>query len=266
MPPPLPEPLPEPPSATFVVAGPRRRAVVRVDGSFLVVGRTEALAVFRDDPKISREHAALAVRLGPGGRSVVRLRDLGSRNGVVLGGRRLGRYEEVDLPPGVLVQVGDTELRLLDPARLDDDAPTGLGEAVDVVIDRDGAATGRRDAMAEPAEPSPAGDEDGEQASDEQASAPAPSPDEDDPEATHAPDGDEDAPGGPPTPGAADAGPGRAAPADADAPPGSTPGPADAGADLDADDLPESPEPEDLDDADLLEDPGDDAGEPVELA
>lgn len=260
MPSPHPEPLPEPPSATFVVAGPRRRAVVRVEGSFLVVGRTEALAVFRDDPKISREHAALAVRLGPGGRSIVRLRDLGSRNGVVLGGRRLGRYEEVDLPPGVLVQVGDTELRLLDATRLDDDAPTGLAEAVDVVIDRDGAATGRREALAEPAEPSPAGDEDGERASDEQVCAPAPSPDEDDPEATHAPDGDEDAPGGPPSPGGDEAGPRSAAPAEP------APGPTDAGADLGPDDLPESPEPEDLDDADLLEDPGDDSGEAVELA
>lgn len=99
----------EPPAErVFVITGPRRRARLRLQGSFFVVGRAEPFPVFQDDPLLSREH--LAVVALPDG---VRVRDLGSRNGVLLNGERLERYAEVTLAPGDVLLAGQTELRLL---------------------------------------------------------------------------------------------------------------------------------------------------------
>lgn len=105
----------------FAITGPRRRARLRLQGSFFVVGRAEPFPVFRDDPMLSREH--LAVVALPDG---IRVRDLGSRNGVLLNGERLGRYAEVRLAPGDVLLAGQTELRLLteaERAALDPAAP-----------------------------------------------------------------------------------------------------------------------------------------------
>ncbi|MCO5170993.1 MAG: FHA domain-containing protein [Planctomycetes bacterium] len=115
-------------SWTFAIAGPRRRARLRLRGSFFVVGRGEPFPVFHDDPMLSREH--LAVVAVPGG---VRARDLGSRNGVLLNGERLGRYAEVSLRPGDVLVAGQTELRLLTEreAQGEDEAGAGDEHAVD---------------------------------------------------------------------------------------------------------------------------------------
>ncbi|MCW8138182.1 MAG: FHA domain-containing protein [Planctomycetota bacterium] len=99
---------PREPALVFVITGPRRRARLRLRGSFFVVGRGEPFPVFHDDPMLSREH--LAVVAVPGG---ARARDLGSRNGVTLNGERLARYAEVNLRPGDVLVAGQTELRLL---------------------------------------------------------------------------------------------------------------------------------------------------------
>lgn len=105
----------------FVITGPRRRARLRLQGSFFVVGRAEPFPVFHDDPTLSREHLAVVAR--PDG---VRVRDLGSPNGVLLNGQRLARYAEVTLAPGDVLVAGRTELRLLteaERAALDAGAP-----------------------------------------------------------------------------------------------------------------------------------------------
>ena len=58
-----------------------------------IVGRTASCDIVLDDPKISRRHASVAVRLG-----VVFLTDLGSSNGTFVNGRRI--EEAVELHDG----------------------------------------------------------------------------------------------------------------------------------------------------------------------
>ena len=101
-------PEPQPTERVFVIEGPRRRARLRLRGSFFIVGRGEPFPVFHDDPMMSREH--LAVVACPEG---VRVRDLGSKNGVLLNGTRLARYAEVALAPGDVLLVGQTQLRMV---------------------------------------------------------------------------------------------------------------------------------------------------------
>ncbi|HVG61475.1 MAG TPA: FHA domain-containing protein [Hyalangium sp.] len=70
----------------------------------VVVGRTPPAVVLLEDDSISRKHAELE-RTGRG----VMLRDLGSANGTLLNGERLGQ-EPVQLSPGDIVQFGMVEL------------------------------------------------------------------------------------------------------------------------------------------------------------
>lgn len=112
------------PALVFVITGPRRRARLRLRGSFFVVGRGEPFPVFHDDPMLSREH--LAVVAVPGG---ARARDLGSRNGVTLNGERLARYAEVSLRPGDVLVAGQTELRLLTEQEAASEAAAATPEA-----------------------------------------------------------------------------------------------------------------------------------------
>ncbi len=109
----------------FAIRGPRRQARLRLQGSFFVVGRAEPFPVFHDDPMLSREHLAVVSR--PDG---VRVRDLGSRNGVLLNGERLARYAEVQLSPGDVLVAGQTELRLLTDAERE-----ALGSAPGAALD-----------------------------------------------------------------------------------------------------------------------------------
>lgn len=134
------------PSWTFWVEGPRRRARLVLRGSFFVVGRLEPFAVFQDDPMISRDHAVIVAVEGG-----VRVRDLGSRNGVLLNGERLERYGEVDLPPGAVLHVGQTAIRLLrEGERPEGERPEGqqaeaaLRSSDDVVtVDEEGQTKGK---------------------------------------------------------------------------------------------------------------------------
>lgn len=106
--------MPEPVERVFFIEGPRRRARLRLRGSFFIVGRGEPFPVFHDDPMMSREH--LAVVACPEG---VRVRDLGSKNGVLLNGTRLSRYAEVPLAPGDVLLVGQTKLSMIVESELE---------------------------------------------------------------------------------------------------------------------------------------------------
>lgn len=121
----------------FWIQGPRRQARLRLEGSFFVIGRAEPFPVFQDDATISREHAVV-VETGQG----ISIKDLGSRNGVLLNGRKLGRYEEVPLRPGDELLVGRTTVRWLREGELEPPAPEG-GATQQVTVDRDGRSDTR---------------------------------------------------------------------------------------------------------------------------
>lgn len=70
--------------------------------------------MFHDDPTLSREHAAVVDT--PEG---YRLKDLGSRNGVLLNGERLESYAEVPIAAGDVFQAGDTQIALVTMAELE---------------------------------------------------------------------------------------------------------------------------------------------------
>jgi pSer/pThr/pTyr-binding forkhead associated (FHA) protein len=93
----------------FEVKTPRRAVRLKLEGSFVVVGRGEPIPIFHDDPSLSRQHAAIVVSGG-----AVHVRDLGSKNGVQLNGKPLVRYSEVVLRPGDVLKMGATTLTLRD--------------------------------------------------------------------------------------------------------------------------------------------------------
>lgn len=139
----------------FLFQGPRRAAHIRLAGPFFVVGRGEPFPLFADDPTLSREHFAV-VDAADG----VRIKDLGSRNGVFVNGRRLERYEEVGFGPGDVLQAGNTRLRLVSEdelarRRAERAERAGAAAASDeatITVDGAGTTTG--------AHPLPAQDED----------------------------------------------------------------------------------------------------------
>lgn len=98
----------------FLIRGPKRSARLHLEGPFFVVGRAEPFPVFHDDPTLSREHAAVVDT--PEG---YRLKDLGSRNGVLLNGERLESYAEVPIGAGDVFQAGDTKVALVTVAELE---------------------------------------------------------------------------------------------------------------------------------------------------
>jgi pSer/pThr/pTyr-binding forkhead associated (FHA) protein len=71
----------------------------------LTIGRSPDCRLSFDDPRVSRRHAVIVVT-----KLAVTLRDLGSRNGVLVGGERV-RGERV-LAPGDVISVGSQELVL----------------------------------------------------------------------------------------------------------------------------------------------------------
>src|SRR5690606_14598191 len=74
----------------------------------LVIGRDEGCEIRLDDADVSREHAELRIELDG-----VRIRDLGSKNGVIVGGRAL---RERLLSEREELQVGSTLLAVEDAA------------------------------------------------------------------------------------------------------------------------------------------------------
>jgi predicted component of type VI protein secretion system len=95
-----------------IVAGEQRGHTVPVTGPHFVVGRDALCDLVLDDAQVSRRHACLDV--GEDGH--VTLRNLASRNGTWVDGRRL--EEPVPLLGGEEIAVGRTRLRasVRDPA------------------------------------------------------------------------------------------------------------------------------------------------------
>jgi DNA-binding NtrC family response regulator len=77
------------------------------------IGRSDENDIVLNHAGVSRRHAVLTKR----GSDYV-LRDAGSKNGLIVGGRRL---DEVVLEPGVVVRIGDATIRL-------DDSPIGSAD------------------------------------------------------------------------------------------------------------------------------------------
>ncbi|MFF5491914.1 FHA domain-containing protein [Streptomyces aquilus] len=123
-----PEPHPEvddAPARLDVVAGPDAGGVHLLHGGRVEIGRSADADVPLDDPDVSRLHCA--VTLAGDGR--VSVADLDSTNGTVLDGTRVGT-RPVRFPPGALLRIGESALRLAPPggpgARLRT-APDGEG-------------------------------------------------------------------------------------------------------------------------------------------
>ena len=91
-----------------------------------VLGRGRGATVVLDDPDVSRQHARIVVE--PDGLTVF---DLGSKNGVVVKGRRVN--EAISLGHGDELTVGDITLRLQHPAAQVAHALTAAGEATATV-------------------------------------------------------------------------------------------------------------------------------------
>ncbi|MDD1058360.1 FtsK/SpoIIIE domain-containing protein [Streptomyces cocklensis] len=94
----------------LVVGGPDAGGVHLLPGGRATIGRSADADVPLDDPDVSRLHCEVA--FGPDGGLTVA--DLGSTNGTTLSGRAVGP-EPVPLPPGALLHLGESTLRL-DPA------------------------------------------------------------------------------------------------------------------------------------------------------
>ncbi|MFD6289327.1 FHA domain-containing protein [Streptomyces sp. NPDC060205] len=108
-----------------VVAGPDAGGVHLLHGGRIDIGRSADADVPLDDPDVSRLHCAVTVAAD----GHVSVADLGSTNGTVLDGRRVGEHP-VRFAPGALLRVGESAL-LLAPAgeRADvlETAPDGEG-------------------------------------------------------------------------------------------------------------------------------------------
>ncbi|HEY2729185.1 MAG TPA: FHA domain-containing protein, partial [Polyangia bacterium] len=96
------------PALRIVSGAPPRTLTLAVAGLSYVAGRAETCALCLAVEEVSREHAAFAR-----GADGVVVRDLGSKNGVVLRGVRV--VGEVLLADGDLVQIGPVTLTLDDP-------------------------------------------------------------------------------------------------------------------------------------------------------
>ncbi|MEU6539324.1 FHA domain-containing protein [Streptomyces sp. NPDC047000] len=95
------------PAQLHVVAGPDAGGVHLLHGGRIRVGRSADAEVPLDDPDVSRLHCAITVEAD--GR--VSVADLDSTNGTLLGGVRVGP-QEVRFPPGALLRLGESALRL----------------------------------------------------------------------------------------------------------------------------------------------------------
>ena len=91
-----------------------------------ILGRGRGATVVLDDPDVSRQHARIVVE--PEGLTVF---DLGSKNGMVVEGRRV--EQAVSLGHGDELTVGDVTLRLQHPAAQVAHALAAAGEATATV-------------------------------------------------------------------------------------------------------------------------------------
>ncbi|MFI1336588.1 FHA domain-containing protein [Streptomyces sp. NPDC020845] len=94
-----------------VVAGPDAGGVHLLHGGQVRIGRSADADVPLDDPDVSRLHCAVTV--ADDGR--VTITDLGSTNGTAVDGAPVGPHA-VPLPPGALLRIGESALRLHTPS------------------------------------------------------------------------------------------------------------------------------------------------------
>ncbi|MGV9878409.1 FHA domain-containing protein [Streptomyces sp. NPDC003006] len=140
------EPGPEPSGAAaqlHVVAGPDAGGVHLLHGGQIRVGRSAEADVPLDDPDVSRLHCA--VTLAPDGR--VTVTDLGSTNGTSVDGREV-TDRPVPLPPGSLLRIGESALRLTDGGL---GTASGAGGALATAPDGEGHVRVRAAATPQPA-------------------------------------------------------------------------------------------------------------------
>ncbi|MFJ5679869.1 FtsK/SpoIIIE domain-containing protein [Streptomyces sp. NPDC093097] len=102
-----------------VVSGPDAGGVHLLHGGQIRIGRSADADVPLDDPDVSRLHCAVTVE--PDGS--VYVADLRSTNGTAVDGVELGD-RAVPLPPGALLRIGESALRLQAPPRTPDPALT----------------------------------------------------------------------------------------------------------------------------------------------
>ncbi|MHC5909114.1 FHA domain-containing protein, partial [Streptomyces sp. S6] len=107
------------PARLHVVAGPDAGGVHLLHGGQIRVGRSTEADVPLDDPDVSRVHCA--VTLAADGR--VTVTDLGSTNGTTLDGARVAD-RAVHFPPGALLRIGESALRLAPPGDAASRVPT----------------------------------------------------------------------------------------------------------------------------------------------
>jgi pSer/pThr/pTyr-binding forkhead associated (FHA) protein len=91
-----------------VIGGPDAGGVHLLHGGRVQIGRSAEADVPLDDPDVSRLHCT--VTLDPQSRHVT-VTDLGSTNGTSIDGRPVGE-RPVPLPPGALLRIGESTLRL----------------------------------------------------------------------------------------------------------------------------------------------------------
>jgi serine phosphatase RsbU (regulator of sigma subunit) len=112
----------------LTLSGPGGTREVPLDARGLVMGRDPACGLPLDDPLVSRQHARLFQ--DPFGRWIIE--DLGSRNGVWVGGRQIRAHA---LAPGEKMEVGSTVLWLSSDSQRQISADPRLGDHVTVDVD-----------------------------------------------------------------------------------------------------------------------------------
>lgn len=121
----------------IMTGGSRPRELVLVDT--LIVGRDPACDISeQNDPLMSRRHAAFS-----GDRSRAMVRDLGSRNGILVNGTKVA---EAQLRHGDVVQIGHLQVKFVDEVGPFRDVPQAANDEATVILDDAGAQA--RDANA----------------------------------------------------------------------------------------------------------------------
>lgn len=136
--------------AHFVVVAPAERCASYAVRLPILVGRSREAKFRIQQERVSRRHCEFTVEDG-----IVHLRDLGSRNGTLLGGRPLAAETPVPVPSGAVVRVGSIEFRieydaigetptvdLQPPHTRPDEETVRLGGGPDVEICMDAALDG----------------------------------------------------------------------------------------------------------------------------
>ncbi|MET9954940.1 FHA domain-containing protein [Streptomyces sp. NPDC006339] len=121
------------PARLHVVAGPDAGGVHLLHGGAIRIGRSVDADVPLDDPDVSRSHCTVTV--GADGR--VTVTDQGSTNGTTLDGVPVGP-QPVRFPPGALLRVGESALRLTAPGTGTGAGPGGSEQPLPTAPDGEG--------------------------------------------------------------------------------------------------------------------------------